>query len=301
MDNLVDLSDMRIFCTVARAGGITAACKSLKITKQSLSRKLALYEEKLGVMLIARNTRDFQLTTAGQEYFLECTEVIERANQAVAKVQSLRTDPRGTIRIHLPEALHSSVFIGLLSRFIEDNPLIKLQIVSSTTCTNLIKDSLDIQFCIGKLDDSSFIARSLGYMDFIHVAPRNFLPSIEGSERDCFISMSEFDHSHFKKPMNTNNTILHVDNMNLCKQFIMDGRGHSILPFSLCQKELLDQSLQQINKDWQEAQEVNLVFLKNKFIQSNMKKLINFLVEQTELLKPWKYKKIETLVPVIEG
>ena len=104
------------FYVVANAKSITAAGKYY-ITKQSLSRRVAQYEESIGVTLISRNTRKLELTQAGAEYLRHCTEVVNQAKIAQSKLQAFQVNAQGTVRIHMPEVFHTPLIAALLAEF----------------------------------------------------------------------------------------------------------------------------------------------------------------------------------------
>jgi DNA-binding transcriptional LysR family regulator len=60
-----DLRSLRVFCNVAKAGGFTAAEKTLAMSKPSISRHVREVEERLGVKLCERGPSGFRLTPEG--------------------------------------------------------------------------------------------------------------------------------------------------------------------------------------------------------------------------------------------
>ena len=64
---LPDLNDLYYFAQVVDHGGFAPAGRALGIPKSRLSRRIALLEERLGVMLLRRSTRSFSVTEAGRD------------------------------------------------------------------------------------------------------------------------------------------------------------------------------------------------------------------------------------------
>ncbi|MDR8295979.1 LysR family transcriptional regulator, partial [Acinetobacter baumannii] len=64
-----DLNDLYYFAKIVEYGGYSAAARALDIPKSKLSRRVALLEERLGVRLLHRSTRQFSVTELGQQYY----------------------------------------------------------------------------------------------------------------------------------------------------------------------------------------------------------------------------------------
>ena len=64
-----DLNDFAWFVQVVDHGGFAAAGRALDQPKSKLSRRIAQLEERLGVRLIQRTTRQFAVTEVGQTFY----------------------------------------------------------------------------------------------------------------------------------------------------------------------------------------------------------------------------------------
>ena len=64
-----DLNDLYYFVQVVDHGGFAPAGRALGLPKSTLSRRIALLEQRLGVRLIQRSTRRFMVTEIGQTYY----------------------------------------------------------------------------------------------------------------------------------------------------------------------------------------------------------------------------------------
>ena len=63
------LDDWSCFVHAVDAGGFTAAGRRLGCPKTTVSKRVAALEARLGVRLLHRSSRRFQLTDAGREVF----------------------------------------------------------------------------------------------------------------------------------------------------------------------------------------------------------------------------------------
>jgi DNA-binding transcriptional LysR family regulator len=65
---VLDLNDFFFFVQVVDRGGSTAAGRTLRIPKSTLSRRIRQLETNLGVRLLNRTSRRFAMTDAGEEF-----------------------------------------------------------------------------------------------------------------------------------------------------------------------------------------------------------------------------------------
>ncbi|KWR90706.1 LysR family transcriptional regulator [Cupriavidus sp. IDO] len=78
---------MRIFARIVELGGFTRAAESLGITKSTVSRGMQVLEDRLGVKLVHRRTRNMSVTREGAMYYERCLRIfasIEEAEHHIA-------------------------------------------------------------------------------------------------------------------------------------------------------------------------------------------------------------------------
>ncbi len=90
---------------VVEAGGFSAASQRTGIPKSRLSRRIAALEERLGVALLMRNTRHFEVTEMGKEMFQRGLKIRDETRTALAMAQEGRGEPSGLLRVACPIAL----------------------------------------------------------------------------------------------------------------------------------------------------------------------------------------------------
>ncbi|MCW2256152.1 DNA-binding transcriptional LysR family regulator [Providencia alcalifaciens] len=113
-----DLKSLRIFSSVALAGGFTLAEKNLNMSKATISRHIREIEEKLGVHLCERGPSGFKLTPSG-------ILVIEKATSALKALDAIKTDVDA-----LQGILSGTLVIGVVEHILAD-PLCHLSTVLS--------------------------------------------------------------------------------------------------------------------------------------------------------------------------
>lgn len=168
-------SDMVLFAHVVRAQSFTGAARTLNVTKQSVSERVARLEAALGVRLLERTTRTLRLTQAGTAYFERCDAIAAQIDEANAEVQQRQTEPSGLIRVVSPTFYGRWYLISVVERFLREHPAVRVELVLSDRRVNLVEEGFDVAIRIGALDDSTLIARRLGEAPMTIVASRRHL------------------------------------------------------------------------------------------------------------------------------
>jgi DNA-binding transcriptional LysR family regulator len=169
------MPDLRMFAAVADLGGISAAARHLGRQKSTVSRDLALLEERLGARLVNRTTRHVSLTDAGEVLAAHARRVVEELEQAEAALSAMSDEPRGPLRLTAPYAVVRFVLAPQLPRFLARYPLIRLSIDPSTRVVDLVEEGLDLAIRVGELPSSSLMALKLADVPLVLVASQDYV------------------------------------------------------------------------------------------------------------------------------
>jgi DNA-binding transcriptional LysR family regulator len=158
----MDMIDgMRTFVAVVEAGTITAAADRLNISKKLASKYLAELEAQIGVKLLNRTTRSQSLTVAGQQYYLDCQEIIARIDESHSALKQAEGELTGHVRLSAPVSFGEVVLLPLLARFKRQHPELSFDVRLSDSYVDLIEGGFDFAIRIGALSDSNLVARKL--------------------------------------------------------------------------------------------------------------------------------------------
>lgn len=100
-----DLRELRVFVTVAEQASFTRAAEQLGLTQQTVSRAIARAEEKLGVELLQRTTREVHLTPAGATLLEAGGPLLEAAEAAYTRTQLVGRGLGGSVAIGVTPAI----------------------------------------------------------------------------------------------------------------------------------------------------------------------------------------------------
>ena len=161
---MLDLNDLRVFERVAALKGFSAASHALDIPKSSVSRSVRRLEAHIATPLLHRTTREVTLTEAGAALFARCAGLIDRLDQTVDYVGSLKDGPRGSVRISTGIGFGINVLAELLPSFAALYPNVSIALDLSSDPADLVSDRIDVAIRFGPLPDSSIVAKRLGVL-----------------------------------------------------------------------------------------------------------------------------------------
>src|ERR1700761_1602520 len=95
---MLNLNDFFLFVQVVDRGGFTAASRTLRVPKSTLSHRIQQLEGSLGVRLLNRTSRRFGMTDAGEDFYRHAVAMLREAELAEMTIRHLLSEPTGTIR-----------------------------------------------------------------------------------------------------------------------------------------------------------------------------------------------------------
>ncbi|APW35899.1 LysR family transcriptional regulator [Rhodoferax koreense] len=163
------------FVAVARAGGFSAAGRTLGTPVANVSRKVALLEDALGVRLFVRTTRHVALTEAGKRYFEACSRVIDALRDADEEVTGEYRQPKGDLVVTAPLGFGQQHLQPVVHEFLRAYPQVNVHLQLSDRVVALVDEHVDCAVRIGNLGDSSLVARELGAVRVVVCASPDYL------------------------------------------------------------------------------------------------------------------------------
>jgi DNA-binding transcriptional LysR family regulator len=154
-------SSMEAFVRVAEAKSFTAAAKRMRLSKSLVSRQVAALEAELGVRLLQRTTRSLTLTEAGERYFEASQRILAQLEEAKLSVSTLQAAPRGRLLVNAPMSFGFLHLAPVLPQFLERHREIEIEMTLNDRFIDLIEEGFDMAVRIGRLPDSSLVARKL--------------------------------------------------------------------------------------------------------------------------------------------
>jgi DNA-binding transcriptional LysR family regulator len=169
------LGSIELFCLAAELGSFTLAANAASVTPAAVSRSVARLEERLGVRLFVRTTRQIRLTDSGQRYFEQCRQALSQLVDAEREVTGQQTTPAGVLRISMPTPYGHYRVLPLLPAFRELFPQVQVEAHLSNRNIDFADEGFDLAIRGRAPDDSSLVARKLEDAEIVVVAAPAYL------------------------------------------------------------------------------------------------------------------------------
>ena len=158
----VEPNDLVLFARIVEAGSFSRAAERVQLPKSTVSRRIALLEQKLGERLLLRTTRKLVVTEFGASLLEHARKVLDEVEAAGALAQHRQQAPSGKLRISVPGDFANLGMHEVIARFIAQYPAVSLEMDLSPRRVDLIAENYDIAIRMGDLpDDASLNARPI--------------------------------------------------------------------------------------------------------------------------------------------
>ncbi|MCR9221758.1 MAG: LysR family transcriptional regulator [Alphaproteobacteria bacterium] len=159
-----DLSGIAVFAAVAEAGSFTKAGARLNLSKSAVSKQISKLEERLGAQLMNRTTRRLSLTEVGQAFYERCRRIVAEAEEAELAVTRLQIAPRGILKLSAPVSFGVEHLGPALPDFMAQHPEMQIDMECADRLVDLVEEGFDLAVRIGRLRDSSLIAKRIAFI-----------------------------------------------------------------------------------------------------------------------------------------
>lgn len=157
----VQLGSIEMFCKAAELEGFTAAAEALGVTPAAVSRSVGRLEERLGLRLFTRSTRQIRLSEDGRAYYKQCRQALAQIEEAERAITGSQAVPSGLLRISVPTTYGHYRVMPLLPAFTAQFPKVTVEINLSNRNVDFVDEAYDLAIRLGEPKDSRLVARKL--------------------------------------------------------------------------------------------------------------------------------------------
>lgn len=143
----MDIQQLRYFVEIVNNQSYTKASEKLIVTQPMLTRAVQQLEDELGVQLIERTSRHFQVTDVGEKLHRAATGLLRQFDDVRRMVEDSRESASGEVRLSTPGVLLDVYFSGLLRDFYGLYPNIDINVIeegSKLTAKAIASDQADL-------------------------------------------------------------------------------------------------------------------------------------------------------------
>ena len=161
------------FVFVAENESFTQASKKMAISTAQVSRQISALEKRLNIKLFYRTTRKVSLTEEGRVFYQHCRSVLDGLDEAERAITNLQSKPQGKIKISAPVTYGEQQILPLLNDFMQQYREVEVTAYLSNQQVDLVEENYDLAIRLGKLSDSSMMARKLSERtNFVCASPK---------------------------------------------------------------------------------------------------------------------------------
>ena len=157
-----NLNDLRAFLLVAQEKSFTKAAARLGVSPSALSHSMRSLEERLGIRLLTRTTRNVAPTEAGLRLMESIGPLIDQIGDEIDSLSELRDKPAGTIRVTSSDDAAEQVLRPKLVDFLAEHPDVNVEITIDYGFTNIVKERFDAGIRLGEAVSKDMIAVRVG-------------------------------------------------------------------------------------------------------------------------------------------
>jgi DNA-binding transcriptional LysR family regulator len=285
------LDDILAFIKVVDTKSFTAAAERLNLSKSVVSRRVAELENRLGARLLNRTTRKLSLTEVGMAYYERCTRILADLEEAEQAVADLHATPRGCLRVNAPVSFGLLHLAPAVTEFMERYPDILIEMDLSDRYVDLIDEGYDLAVRIGRLRDSSLIAKRLAPSRRVVCASPSYLekhgtPATpeDLAHHNCLIYTNVptaeqwlFSVGGEIQPVRVSGT-LRSNNGDLLRSAAMSGLGIIAMPTFMCGDALHSGALKAFLLDYAVAEStIYAIYPQNRHLSPKVRVFVDFL------------------------
>ncbi|MEY4768034.1 MAG: hypothetical protein RL637_673 [Pseudomonadota bacterium] len=297
------LTSMTVFVRVAKNESFTLAAKDLSISRAMVTKHIMELESQLGTRLFNRTTRRLSLTEVGVLYLERCQQVLQDVQEMEAAITHLQSEPRGVLKISAPPVIGVTHIAPALAEFLKIYPELTVDLTLKSSSSDLIDEGLDLAICLGKLEDTSLIARKLGSSPVVVCgAPSYFaqygIPKSpeELEHHSCLVNLAVSPQSvwHFTSATGEHKVIkvsgkMRANVADPIRTAAVNGLGLIMSPKYIVGKHIAKGSLQVVLENYTNPSlDINAVYPHRKYLSAKVSVFLDFLQQ-------WLRQKVGTV------
>jgi DNA-binding transcriptional LysR family regulator len=153
-----EFGDLAAFVVVAEERSFTRAAARTGTSQSALSFTIRRLEERLGLRLLSRTTRNISVTEAGAKLLATLKPAFDDIRHSLESLDELREKPAGTIRITSSWSAADAILMPVVRKLLTDYPDIHVEISVDQKLTDIVEDGFDAGIRLGEQVEKDMIA-----------------------------------------------------------------------------------------------------------------------------------------------
>ena len=158
---MYNLTDLQTFVSIVDNNSIHGAAAAQQVSVATVSLRLSKLEKALSTVLVFRDSRKLELSSAGEVFYQRVCAILEALRDAEYQIGARRSSISGVLRVTMPPWIFSKFVMPRLMEFEQQYPDLKLEFLINDQFVNVVEDKQDVAVRVGSLSDSAMLARKL--------------------------------------------------------------------------------------------------------------------------------------------
>ncbi len=158
MNNQWNMTDLRVFCQVAKRSSFVGAATDLGISPAYVTKRIAHLESALATTLFHRTTRRVLISDSGETAYAWARKVLDAAEELNQGVAGVKTLPKGPLRISTSLRLGRNHLAPILADMRRQYPELEVWLEVMDRRVDLLGEGFDIDVRMGDVHEPHLIA-----------------------------------------------------------------------------------------------------------------------------------------------
>lgn len=288
------ISILQTFVRIVESGSLSAAAVQLGTSQPTISRRLQLLEQMLGVKLIQRTTHTMKLTDDGERCYQHARKLIENWQIMEDEVSGVRDEPVGVLKVRAPHAFGQDQLIGPLGEYLQRYPQINIEWTLNDHSPDFIPEGVDCAIHVGALTDPSVVAVLLAEVPRIVIAAPMLLSShavikhVSDLARLPWIALNSFYRNEVTLTSVEHGETYHfdisprlsTDSLYAVRKAAVNGLGAAMVSSWVVKEDLEEGRLQHVLPDWEtDPLPIYLLYPYASYYPARLRKFIELMKE----------------------
>ena len=146
---------LRAFTHVVEEGGFAAAARKMDMSRSAVNKLVINLENKLGVQLLYRTTRQVNPTDTGRAFYERCVSILAELEEAENLASQHHSEPKGTLKINAPMSFGTLCLGSIVADFMVQYQEIQVELNLEDRFVEPVAEGYDLVVRIAQPRESS--------------------------------------------------------------------------------------------------------------------------------------------------
>ncbi|MEA1831262.1 LysR family transcriptional regulator [Methylobacterium durans] len=258
------LRDIALFVEVAKRLSFSKAAEALDMPVSSLSRRISQFEAEIGIRLLDRTTRRTVLTSAGETYLAQASQLVEDAARSFDELVAQAKGPTGLLKVAAPPDFWAVQHLpDLTAEYSALHEQVHVHLDLQGAKVDLVREDYDLAIISEEPKDASLIVRRVGVTtnrlfaapDYLEARGRPEHPG-DLAEHDIVLPVASRTTTwQFRRDDEvidaTVSGRISCGDRNLARRFAVTGRGITLASDINVERDVSTGRLEPVLPEWQ--------------------------------------------------